>query len=208
MTLTALPAITTTKVEAKAAELHAALTAVVPFAGTDQTIPMLNALRLEGDATTGKLTVVATDRYVLGTYVIPYEGPSFTVNVALRDVKAALTLIKASINKFVPTLPAYIEVNEDWVSFHTWDGNLKFRKADDDYPKWRGLIPTPQTGTLGLPGGEIGFNPIYMARFKGIGDKAEPMRMTMFGPLKPAVVKVGESFVGIIMPMRIATKEN
>jgi hypothetical protein len=63
------------------------LDAVLPHAGTDDTLPSLNAVQFE--VTAGTFYVVATDRYTIGCarYVIPGDPP--------EDARALLTLDEA-----------------------------------------------------------------------------------------------------------------
>lgn len=197
MTITTeAPTTVATQIEVKARAFGTALAAVIPLASTDKTIPMLNAVRLVG--ADGKLTLVTTDRYVLGTYVIEYEGPAFEFSLAL-DVakKLAATWKKSSAYE-----PVFIDIDEDKVTFRTFDGSTMVRIGDDDFPKWRSLIPDAEPG---LPNGTIAFDPAKIALFKGIGARMEPMRLRMTGVNRPIRIDIGDYFVGLIMPMRIAT---
>jgi DNA polymerase III sliding clamp (beta) subunit (PCNA family) len=196
---TVLPAPTeTATAELIVGDLIELLQAVSPFAATDLTIPMLVAIHLEGD---GKEIVSSTtDRYVLGTYTVPYEGAPFVFNLAMSDVKTILPVLKGLWKRYGDRMPVTLTLKDDVLSFVTYDGEIRARSNGDDFPKVRSLLVDDANAT---PVEGLALNPTYMARFAKVANRTEPMRLTFTGRNKSVGVKIGERFVGLIMTMRV-----
>lgn len=188
------------KGEVKARELTAALKAITLFASTDATIPVLCHVALVADGTT--LTLKATDRYVAGRYTIDYAGEPFAVSVHRTDVATILALLKPwSGARSDATATLTMEGVRLTVATYDTSGNVATGDIAD-LPKIDSLFPSEDGASL--PDGTIAFNPAYLAKFAKVADKHEPMRLYMKGAMKPALVKIGEHFTGLIMPMHIA----
>lgn len=182
--------------EVNANELATALATIAHFADPDKSIPMLNSILLEARA--GRLTAVATDRYVLGTYEIPFEGHDFSALVPLVDAKALTAVLKRQYKAARVSLGC----RDDRLTVVHYEGEVRIRLNDHDYPKWRALIPDAKDAQECTG---ISLSPTNIARFAKVPHaKTEPMHLFFKGRLKPVRVQIGESFVGLIMPMRSA----
>ena len=79
----------------KAADLHRVITEAKNFAGRDNTLPMLQNVRIE--ATETQLVTVATDRFLLGVSRADYyAGEAFTVSIEGQQVDALLRMAKTA----------------------------------------------------------------------------------------------------------------
>jgi DNA polymerase III sliding clamp (beta) subunit (PCNA family) len=194
---------TRTDVTVNASELLNILTKVSAFASTDRTIPMLNAVRLE--ASDGVLIAMATDRYVAAIMTLPYEGNgSFVFHASLADVKTLLAIVKRT-DRYA-TSPVALSVSDGYpATLHvkTYDGTSTFRDETADFPKLRAIVPDARKDS---PIDAIAVDPKLLARFSKVATKDnQPLRLHFTGSLKPIRLEIGTDFVGLIMPMRVAS---
>lgn len=121
-------------------DLRQAIRRVIHAASTDQTLPMLTGIKLEGDATT--LTLAATNRYQLAAAVIPWTPtdpaapfamlvPADLLNVAARAAGGdtePMTLTAVGTGLLGLSAGGYLTTG---------------RVLDVEFPKWRQLMPKP-----------------------------------------------------------------
>ena len=194
----------------KAADLHRILTNAALFASTDKTVESLCVVRLElsGD----QALAVATDRFTLGVARADYlGGEPFTFSLANDDVALVARMAKTPArdsdwrNVFITT-DSVDDPREVTFQFTTGE-SFTARPYAAEFPKYRQLIPTviPADNTeLRDNYHTVGFTAAYLARFaKVIAPKGTPMRITTYSPSKPAVVRIGAEFLGLVMPVRI-----
>lgn len=191
--------IETTSGEATAVNLINALTSALPFASDDKTIPMINAVKVEG-STDGTLVAAATNRYVLGAYTTNYVGNAFDLLLSVDDVKTVVALLKRCRKDEPITLTLSLDrvtVRAAYSGVETTVRNI--HEDHYSFPRWRSLIPDHD----GKETTAVAFSPTYLALFAKVARaRTEPMRMILSGDMRPAKVLIGESFVGLIMPMR------
>ena len=193
---------TLTGTVADAADLYNALKTVMVFAGNDDTVPVLTAVRLESDPLTG-LTLTATDRYTAGRVTLFYAGAPIDVLIGRREITAALPILKGMISgKGQNVASVAIEVGGGMVRFVGLDGSsVTVFTMEGEHPKVTHLFPTEDKPSLNTP---VALDPAYLARFAKVTRAArEPMRLWFHGARSPVLVKIGENFVGLIMPVRI-----
>lgn len=190
------------------AALVRALRSVAPFTSADKWgIDILRCIRLDADGDT--LTVVATDRYVLGSYRVAYTGPTFGASVPVADAKRVADAVAAH-GKANPHLQHFYALTVDgdtltvsWAGVHLITVSLD---VVSHFPAWRALIPDVVDAGHG---GIVAVNPVYLARFAKVepaeGKKGgTPMTMRLRDALKPVRIDIGDVFTGLIMPVRIA----
>lgn len=170
------------------------------FAHNDRIIPVINAVHLE--ARGRELVAVATDRFVLGASKTELDEPGdFLAALSLRQVKSITQLAGAGRQCFSSvavdaddktvrvafssgetlTLPAEIERG----AHHGW---LKLLRSEPDQP----------------PSKAMDLNPQLVAKFASLqGGRAARMRMHFCGHTKAIRVAVGDTFVGLVMPVRM-----
>lgn len=199
----------------KAVDLYRIVTDAKNFTSRDTTLPMLQAVRLE--ATETQLVAVATDRFVLGVSRADYTGEAFTVNVDGAQVDTLIKMAKTAkrdeswrevtIDRGRAGLfdDAHPNGTIDTVTFAFTTGeSITVTPSASEFPKYQQLIPT--TTLLETETGHetpvIGFNAGNLAKFaKSAG--AQAMRVYPRGAGKPAVILIGDAFVGLVMPVRV-----
>lgn len=207
----------------KAVNLHTAITTAKLFAGNDATLPMLNAVRLE--FAESQLVAVATDRFVLGVQRVDYSGEAFAVMLSAPDV-VNLARIAKTATRDQQWRDVEVEITREqfWpagadsrtdapterpdgrvatVAFRFNSGEaITIQTLDVEFPKYRQLIPSDDTVTVD-PAGVKGFNAGYLAKFSKVPGSHQ-MVVSVGKPGKPAVISIGDDFIGLIMPVRLA----
>lgn len=172
------------------------LTEASLFAHPNNLLPMLNTVRLEATGT--HLLAVATDRFTIGASSAPYEGAPFAVTLPMREVKLILDACKpgrrtpfdvADLRATPKGALLHVKLGETTITVPTYRG---------EFPRWRQLLPEPVEASEPVVG-SIDLNPAYLARFAKIGRDA---KFYLRGPNKPVGVRVGDYFVGVVMPIR------
>lgn len=186
----------------KPKDLALALTAVIPHAGTDKTLPMLCAVKFESEGT-GTLTIVATQRYTLGTYVLDWDGGAVD---ALLDVDSAKELLRYAkgVSKSLAVMSALsLTFTEESVEAFDLTRRASYPLMQGTtFVSWRAIMPTEDRQTVGLD--KIAWNPKFLTLFAKAAERNEPMRVFLGeSNLKPTLVKIGENFAGLIMPVRV-----
>ena len=199
---------TTVAGQVPAADLAAALNAVLPMADTDETLPVLTCVKFE--TRDGQLVLVTTNRYLLGTYRLDWEGGEVDALLPGRAARELLAFAKRVDKRLPITLTFGVRELEaaDYERKATFPLDL-----DREFVKWAAIMPehTPDRIAFGL-------NPAFLARFVPASGAtpskpggAEPMRLSLGSPVKPIRVEIGDRFVGVAMPVRlpdvVATEE-
>lgn len=182
------------------AALVAGLTAVLPHAAAKSGhILALTAIKFSAPSGSKVLTVVATDRYTLGTYRLDWDGGEVDALLNADDAKALLAFAKKAAKLYRIGL-TFTDTRLEAFDF---DRRTEFRlNTDSPFPAWERLIPDAVAGTDRID--RIGFTPAYMARFAKAGERNTPMVLTMPASAVMAVrVDVGPDFTGLIMTVRI-----
>lgn len=206
------------KVSLLYSELRALLAPVIPFAGADDMLPILQRIAV---ATSGPYLVAqATDRFTAGFQRIqpgtPVEG-EFTLLLQATDAKRMLNLLRP-LRGSDPKVA--IEVDDHGVVHVSADDAglaLGFRGIDvsfsspvigDGFPDLVSVLPKDLDESVG----EIGLNLELFSKFRTALDlnkdgsqskRRLPFAIHMPASIgKPVVVTAGDDFVGIIMPLR------
>lgn len=182
------------------------LSRVVPFAGKDDTLPVLVAVELE--LVDGYLHAVATDRYRLGCArtKVSDDAEPWSFLLKLADAKQIVRLF-SPVRKPRPPFPPEITLVREGAALRVsskgvrLDGStlsLTFTAVDGDYIKWRSLIPS------GVPiePAAVAVNAKYLADFQKAARANVAIRVTVFKADKPILVEA-EDFVGLLMPVRV-----
>lgn len=192
---------TMTKVAMKAHELHTILNDAVRFASTDDTIPQITVVRLETFGT--NIVAVATDRFVLGVSRADCEGDSFAATISAHDVKNVLKIAK-TVRRDYTSRHVGIDHNADQSTvtfmFNTGE-SITVNTSDRDFPNWQRLLNISSDSSAGV--GFISVNQSKLSVFTGVRGGKETMRAYVREPNKPIIVTVGDSFVGLLMPVRV-----
>lgn len=201
-----------TAITITARELTALLGPVTPHASKDDTVPLLCAVRIRSNGPW--LTAIATDRYRIALKRIrpsaaPEEG--FDAIIPLRVLARVRSIFKAG-RGHDPILTFTIDGTRLTVgAADTFaglvDASLAFEL--DSLGKWpysldrivrEGLTAEPVTKPA------VGaFTPAFLADFATGQVGASPMRISPTGlGSKPWLVRIGDDFIGLIVPVRVS----
>jgi hypothetical protein len=174
------------------------------FAGTDDSLPILNGVWLKWDG--AKLTATASDRYYIGRSTFPAtvneDGaawqrflPADRARVILGALKPyadiaillRITVARGSIAMANEELTLTVPLGADTNDFGILDKLDHLLTAQ----------PVPD-------GGSAAFSADRLARFAKVSrEYEEPTRLRIAGATDPVVVQVGDHFDGLIMPVKI-----
>jgi DNA polymerase III sliding clamp (beta) subunit (PCNA family) len=199
------------RVALKAHDLRRAMANAALFASKDSTFPALCAVRLEISDDGTELVAVGTDRFMLGADAVPcacaIDGEGRGGVSALIDRLDAERIAKA-IKAGKPGRDDYLRLTltgGDTVTVETGDVTMTVRQVDGAYPKWRGLIPGPLADSEQCVA-RVGLTTKLVAAFTKVEPAwpGAPMELSLRHPSKPIRVKIGETFVGILMPYKLS----
>lgn len=197
-----------------AKSLHTAISDALWFAASpSMRLPMLEAVRLE--FIDGQLLAAATDRFVLGVSRVDYSGSAATVCLSGVDAKALVKMAR-TLKRDERSRKVVVELLDGGArvvfGFSTGE-SMTVETLNVEFPKWRHLIPADDSGMGGVTG--MGYDPELVARFGKVrpDEHGAGARMVVFptvlsgGRPGPTVVRVGQDFVGLLMPIRCAGNE-
>jgi hypothetical protein len=190
-------------------DLRKALQAVAPHADPDADFPPLHRVRIEAGQVNA--TVTATNRYTAGHALISIEDPDdevWHVDLSPTDVKEILTLFKSKgEDEGDDTLT--LKVTEQHTRITDSSGlfegkSLQLPRYPDEtnFVNVRALLATsllkPPHGTprLVADGAKVS---LFNAAAKAYG---HPLVIEPTGENTVLVISCGESFLGLLMPMR------
>jgi hypothetical protein len=206
-----------------AAALHRFLSDVIPFAGKDDTLPMLTAVHIESDGK--RLIAVTTDRFTLGVSRLDIDandpghadhgGDAQTFNLSRSDVDMLLRVSKTASREAGKRAVSISRNPGGTIDFMFYSGEMvAIKPFDVEFPRWRQLIPASGAE---IPRAATGFNADYLARFAKVAGDDRTLRAYTFDNIhgyvdegttrknqQPIIVRIGDSFVGAIMPVRLA----
>lgn len=205
-----------TTINLTASEFAALIRPVLPLAGDDMMLPVLNAVLIETDSKW--LSATATDRFRLGIKRIekrPTEDdeaadwPEFRALIPLRAVRSLLAMFKAS-RGYNPSMSLTIEgdklIAEGTGGFSLFDASRFTHQLENgEYPKVRGIFRECLAVKPEDRRGDFGINPSFMADFKATG--ATTLRVMggsgEVGSGAGIVITDDDGFIGLLMPRRL-----
>jgi DNA polymerase III sliding clamp (beta) subunit (PCNA family) len=191
----------------KAPALRQALTTALTFAGTDDTLPVINAIRITSLAPDA-VEVVATDRYVMSIERLDAKDVTGLVEFSIPcDITRRLLMLLPRARKALH--------EADPVEFTTTDEKVTVRIPGDietaiTFTPYKDFIPYRQMidkieATEAKPADMMAFTPAFLAKVcKAIAARDRmPMKAYFRGEMKSVVLKHGDDFMAIVMPVRI-----
>lgn len=171
------------------------------FAGTGPDIPLINAVHLEARGTS--LVAIATDRFVLGASKAKLDeqpDESFTVALRLRQVRSIIQIAGAGRQCFSTVA---VDADDKQVRIAFSSGETLTMGVEVERGQHRGWLKLLESTPGDDPAKSMAVNPQYMAKFGRVQGSQAYMQMHFFGHARPIRVTVGDSFVGMIMPVRM-----
>ncbi|OBB15494.1 hypothetical protein A5731_00570 [Mycolicibacterium conceptionense] len=186
-------------------ELVRVLKEAALFAHSDNMIPVINAVHVE--ARGGELVAVATDRFTLGASKTELDEPGeFLAALSLRQVKT-ITQLAGSGKQCFSTVAIDADDKQVRVAFSSGETlTLPAEVERGAHTAWLKLLESAPDCD---PSKAMDINPQLVAKFARLqGSRASRMRMHFFGHAKPIRVSVGDSFVGLVMPIRMPDEDS
>lgn len=170
------------------------------FAASSPDIPLINAVHLEARGTS--LVAIATDRFMLGASKTELDEPegSFSVALRLKQVRSIIQIAGAGRQCFSSVA---VTADDKQVSIAFSSGETLTMGVEVDPGQHRGWLKLLESTPGDGPAKAMAVNPQYMAKFARVQGGRAQMRMHFFGHARPIRVSVGDSFVGLIMPVRM-----
>jgi len=173
------------------------LEGVSSHAGRDKSLPMLNAVEVEGGG--GLLVARATDRYRLiegGARAL--EGSLDKALISLEDIKRIITLSKAHKSNLVS-----ITRLGDSLTVSSLGDSLTVTLLDGTFPPTAHLFTASEGEPSPIEG--VAFNPAFMADYGKIAGKGAAIKIYFTGENKPMRVRITSNTINwraLLMPMR------
>ncbi len=184
-------------VELKSKALLELLEGAGTNAGKDKSLPMLNAVLIEGAG--GYLMATATDRYRLIEGKIEVESGELTRSlVSLADIKRISTLVKENKSGLVT-----LNRIGDLLTVSVLEGSLTVTLLDGSFPPTADLLNAVESEPI--PVGSMAFNPALFADYSKIVGKGQAVKIYFGGEGKPMRMRLtGEAveWRALLMPMR------
>ncbi|MEX3644492.1 hypothetical protein [Mycolicibacterium porcinum] len=170
------------------------------FANSSPDIPVINAVHVE--ARGGELVAVATDRFTLGASKTELDEPGqLLAALSLRQVKTITQLAGAGKQCFSTVA---IDADDKQVRVAFSSGETLTLPAEVERGAHTAWLKLLESAPDCDPSKAMDINPQLVAKFARLqGSRASRMRMHFFGHAKPIRVSVGDSFVGLVMPVRM-----
>lgn len=181
------------------------------FAHNDDTIPQIASVALESTGT--HLVATGTDRFMLGASATPYADEKWTAVLPIEHVKTLLTVLNKINNQWTA---AALSLSPQGLRFKVVIAaeEIKFsfptRARDSEsfkYPAWRQLLKDHKVtdsspSTVSLDAQKlVRFAKVKSHRHAERGSKY--MRLSLPEVNKAMQVRIGQHFVGLIMPVRL-----
>ncbi|MGW6455001.1 DNA polymerase III subunit beta family protein [Streptomyces sp. NPDC055078] len=181
-------------------DLHRMLKQVTPHMSTDDTLPVLNAVRLE--ARGGHLFAAATDRYTLAVTRTPIVAEAdWQAALPAGDVPAVTTWLENEDTVTI-SLSADHDGERTRLNLASSTGQIRVDTEDSTYgafPDWRRLL-RDQFAAEQQPVPLTGFTTEYLARWE---QAATALSAWQTGPDMPLIlIDDAGGFIGMQMPAR------
>ena len=184
-------------IELEGALLLELLEGVSSHAGRDKSLPVLNAVEVEGEG--GTLIARATDRYRLiegGARVL--EGSLDKALISLDDIKRVITLTKAHKAHRVA-----LNRLGDSLTVSSLGDSLTVTLLGGTFPPTAHLFTDSEGEPVAVEG--MAFNPAFMADYGKIAGKGAAIKVYFTGENKPMRVRITSDTINwraLLMPMR------
>ncbi|NEA72783.1 hypothetical protein [Streptomyces sp. SID13588] len=176
---------------------------VTPHISADTTLPVINGVRFEADAT--HLYAVATDRYTMVVTRRPVDDGSaagWSAFVSAADLKAV-----RSFTTLTRRTPLFLDLSPGGQRLTFTAGALALAVPTVDLPlavarriAWRALIADAMRAVPNLTT-EVDLNPTFLGRWASAA-RNDPLTVWGADATKPLLIACGDDFVGLQMPVQ------
>ena len=184
-------------IELEGGQLLTLLEGVSTHAGRDKSLPVLNAVEIEGGG--GAFTARATDRYrLIEGQARGLEGSLDKALISLEDIKRIITLAKSHKNNLVS-----ITRLGNALSVSSLGNVATFNLIEGTFPPVEDLFAKSEAEPSPIEG--VAFNPALMADYAKIAGKGAAIKLYFTGEGKPIRVRItGDKILwrALLMPMR------
>jgi len=184
-------------VEVEGASLLTLLEGVSSHAGTDKSLPTLNAVHIESEG--GLFKAKATDRYRLIEGSLPtLDGRLEPSLIPLYDIKRVIALCK----DHKANLVQFSRIG-DTITVSSLGDAITFTVSGATYPPTEQLFSDSEREPVAVD--SVAFNPAFMADYTKIAGKGSAIKVYFTGNGKPMRVRItGDaiSWRALLMPMR------
>lgn len=184
--------------------------AVLPHTGSDGHLPMLTCVRVEVEA--DRFLAVATDRYTLG---VAWSKLTDWQEDAPTDQRSAACIYAGDLRRLFSFLRPHKKTAAVWtltdksLTAAIGEESLSVRTVDVDFIQWRpilGKLADKAAAPTAAP--VMRFTPFNVNKFtqsaKALGEDMGQMYWHHgSGAADPPIVRIGENFVGLLMPQRL-----
>ena len=183
-------------IELEGALLLELLEGVSSHASKDKSLPMLNAVEVEGEG--GLLTARATDRYrLIEGSARTLEGSLDKALIPLEDIKRIIVLAKEHKSNLVS-----ITRLGNAVTVSSLGDSLNLTLREGSLPPVEHLFKASEGETIAVAG--VAFNPAYFTDYAKIAGKGAAIKIYFTGNGKPMRVRITSetiSWRALLMPM-------
>jgi DNA polymerase III sliding clamp (beta) subunit (PCNA family) len=184
-------------VEVEGVSLLTLLEGVSSHAGTDKSLPTLNAVHIESEG--GLFKAKATDRYRLIEGRLPtLDGRLEPSLIPLYDIKRVIALCK----DHKANLVQFSRIG-DTITVSSLGDAITFTVSGGTYPPTEQLFSDSEKEPVAVEG--VAFNPAFMADYAKIAGKKAAIKIYFTGEGKPMRVRItGDKITwrALLMPMR------
>jgi hypothetical protein len=184
---------------------------VAPFADRTGDTPILAVAHLYEAG--NRLSAEATDRYRVASAVAPGSvavprGSSALLSVESIADLARITRAPVRLREYLTISLAPKKGNQLEVSVEALPGLgdvvMTLQLVDGAFPPVGRILHRALTDTS--PAEESAFNPDFLATYRKVARREEPVRITPHGE-RAAAIRIGNDFVGALIPMRRASDD-
>ena len=184
-------------IEVEGGQLLTLLEGVSTHAGKDKSLPVLNAVEVEGEG--GTFTARATDRYrLIEGQARALEGRLDKSLISLDDIKRVITLAKEHKANLIN-----ITRLGNAITVSSLGDSINLTLREGTFPPVEQLFTDSEGEPSPVEG--VAFNPAFMADYAKIAGKGEAVKIYFTGKNKPMRVRItGDKILwrALLMPMR------
>jgi DNA polymerase III sliding clamp (beta) subunit (PCNA family) len=184
-------------IELEGAQLLELLEGVSSHAGKDKSLPVLNAVEVEGGG--GAFTARATDRYrLIEGQARALDGRLDKALVSLEDIKRIITLAKEHKSNLIN-----ITRLGNALTVSSLGDSLTITLREGTFPPTEQLFTDSEGEPSAVEG--VAFNPAFMADYAKIAGKGAAIKVYFTGEGKPMRVRITSDTIlwrALLMPMR------